>query len=83
MAKASRNADAHVTEGGAREIRKKNRKIIFTVYWNLGPIMCQAFHSALYIHHISRPSQIPGRILQLLPFYRGGKKLRPPKVTPQ
>lgn len=83
MAKASRNADAPVTEGGVREVGKKNRKIIFTVHWNLEPIMCQAFHSALYIHHISRASQIPVRILQLLPFYRGGKKLRPPKVTPQ
>lgn len=83
MAKASRNADAPVTEGGAREIGKKNRKTIFTVYWNLEPIMCQAFHSALYIYHISRPSQIPRKILPLLSFYRGGKKLRPPKVTPQ
>ena len=31
MAKASRNADAPVTEGGAREVGKKNRKIIFSL----------------------------------------------------
>lgn len=68
MAKASRNADAHVTEGGAREIRKKNRKIIFTVYWNLEPIMCQAFHSALYIHHISSPHKSPAGYSNYFPF---------------
>ena len=32
MAKASRNADAPVTEGGAREVGKKNRKIIFSFH---------------------------------------------------
>ena len=31
MAKASRNADAPVTEGGAREVGKKDRKIIFSL----------------------------------------------------
>ena len=54
---------------GASEIRKEKQEnsVPQKIYWNLEPIMCQAFHSALYMHCISKARESHAKYCSYFP----------------
>lgn len=55
---------------GASEIRKEKQEnsVPQKIYWNLEPIMCQAFHSALSMHCISKARESHAKYCSYFPF---------------